>query len=610
MSRLWVLFLCLSCATLVGCRRASPPAKTWYDVAPLLQSVRAAEVAVAKQRVGRALDTLPHYALTVRLGESFESFDLAQRVYFENQLGRALDELVLRVYVNATADKPLVTLRTGSCADAVVCTVTQPEPSVIVVALGQPLPVGGRVVVDLSLDGRLSQIAKSRTSMLAQGLESLGRLKSGQGGGDYGLLAHGDGIASFASFYPVLARFGGGTWERSEASTLGDLSAERLSHVSLELSVAGAASVATSGLIVATGSAESPGALRLTVQAGLVRDFSFLVSPRFEQEERKVGDVTVRSHFLSADRAGGEKVLDAAAGALAVFEKRFGRYPYRDLDVVEAPLVGGAGGVEFSGLVTVASMLYRPRLGDGVLGTLLGALGGPAETELTSMTHDMLEFVTAHEVAHQWFPGLVGSDVRRHPYVDESLAQWSGLLYLEDRYGPERAAREAGKQVTSNYHLMRLLGTPDGAVDRPVAEFGSEIAYAGIVYGKGPLFYRELRALVGDEAFFAALRQLVDRHRFADAPPRALVDELARGQKRAEVRALARRWLDESHGDADLGTPDLRALIGAWVGPEAAAQMGPELELAMKLLLRLGAGGDSGGTSLGDLLDTVLGGGR
>ena len=39
------------------------------------------------------------------------------------------------------------------------------------------------------------------------------------------------------------------------------------------------------------------------------------------------------------------------------------------------------------------------------------------------MTDGMLEFVVAHEVAHQWWHGLVGSDSRDHPYVDEALAQ-------------------------------------------------------------------------------------------------------------------------------------------------------------------------------------------
>src|SRR5207248_3238311 len=112
----------------------------------------------------------------------------------------------------------------------------------------------------------------------------------------------------------------------------------------------------------------------------------------------------------------GEAALDFAAAALRVFEARFGPYPYRYLDVVEAPIVGGAGGVEFSGLVTVASMFYRPPSADtSVIGKLMAGMGGAQGS--------ILEFTVAHEVAHQYWHGLVGSDSRQEPYLDESLAQ-------------------------------------------------------------------------------------------------------------------------------------------------------------------------------------------
>jgi hypothetical protein len=186
----------------------------------------------------------------------------------------------------------------------------------------------------------------------------------------------------------------------------------------------------------------------------------------------------------------------------------------------------------------------------------------------------------------------VGSDSRQHPFVDEGLAQYSAMLYMEDRYGAERARREADLQVGMNYQVMRLLGHADAPVDRPVAAFTAPIAYAGLVYGKGPFVYRELRRAVGDAAFFNALRTYVARYRFRVAPARGLVDLLATGTHAPRVQAIARRWLDETHGDEDLGRADLGAMLGTMLGGEAGAlgsQRAPMLEM-------LGGAGALGGS--------------
>ena len=43
---------------------------------------------------------------------------------------------------------------------------------------------------------------------------------------------------------------------------------------------------------------------------------------------------------------------------------------------------------------------------------------------------------------------LVGSDSREHPFVDEGLAQYSAVLYMEDRYGAARARAEASDRTS------------------------------------------------------------------------------------------------------------------------------------------------------------------
>jgi len=462
--------------------------------------------------------------------------------------------------------------------------------------LSEPLAVDARLNIHVQLRGDLPEIASGRTNLLAQSMEGMTRMQAGGPAGDYGLLAHGDGVASLTRFYAVLARRQGDAWVREEQSGLGDVAPDRVCHVRALIRTAPNVVVASSGRFVeertTLRSQDRPARHEVRVVAGLVRDFAVLASPRFRVATGREGDVELRSLYIEGEEAAGRRVLDAAQHAVRTFQRRFGPYPYGRLDLVEAPLVGGAGGVEFSGLVTVASMFYRPLGGSGGggdLGMLMGLLGGVNVGE--TMIGPMLEFVTAHEVSHQWWSGLVGSDAREHPFVDESLAQYSAALAMEDRYGAPRAAREMARQVAQNYQMMRMSGGADGRVDRPAREFASELTYAGLVYGKGPFFYPAARRAMGDRAFFAALRRYAHDHAFRVVTPGDLRDAFAHGRRRAAVRRLFARYFEQTHGDQDLGHGDQATLLGQWLpeGSNADAQA-----LLGGLLHQLGSGDPAG----------------
>ena len=552
----------------------------------------AARAELARAARVERLDVLPLYDIQLAFDAAPRNVTVREEVWFTNTERAPMRDVVLRVYANAVRPaaeghgraavvNPPVRFVRGSCAGD-GCAVTQESPSVIVVRPRAPIAPGGRLRVVIELAATLPEIDSARTNIFAQGMESLSMLGASEGGGDYGLLSVGEGIVSLANLYPVLARRVNARWERDDGGSLGDLGSDDLANVHALIDAPAGHVVATTG--VTLGSSVANGRRRTEVGAVGVRDFCVMMGGALQVATRRVGDVEVRSLFLAGDRANGERVLDAAAGALAVFERRFGPYPYADLDVVEAPLVGGAGGVEFPGLVTVASMFYHPPALTGLTGgiaNLLGA-GDAIAQSMGQMLPTMLEFVTAHEVAHQYWHGLVGSDSRAHPYLDESLAQWSAGLYLEDRYGAARARRDADLNVRMNYQFMRQLGHNDGPVDRPTAAFGSPMRYAGLVYGKGPYLYSALRETAGDAVFFRALRRYTDAWRFRTAPPTGFVDALAAESppNASRYRALAHRWLQESHGDADMGEVDMGALLGGMMGANAS----PEMQQALQML--------------------------
>jgi aminopeptidase N len=145
---------------------------------------------------------------------------------------------------------------------------------------------------------------------------------------------------------------------------------------------------------------------------------------------------------------------------------------------------------------------------------------------------ELLELTVAHEVAHQWWYGLVGNNQYAHAFLDEGLASLSEVIYLERVHGA--AAAQARLDSLDNSDLV---------VDQPTDWFpAGDVAY-DTIYGKGALGFQSLRLEIGDAAFFAGLRDYVARERFAVAAPadlRAALEQASGG----DLTATWQLWFD------------------------------------------------------------------
>jgi hypothetical protein len=210
---------------------------------------------------------------------------------------------------------------------------------------------------------------------------------------------------------------------------------------------------------------------------------------------------------------------EVAATAIAVFSRRFGPYPYGSFTVLAGPLA--SLGIEFPGLTVIGEAIF----------TLTGTVGGtPARA--------MLEATVAHEVAHQWFYNLVGSDQATEPWLDEAVAQYATRLYYLDRYG-EDGADAYVDSWWSRWNRVDRVETPVGM---PVSAYSAK-EYGAIVYGRGPIFLETLAASMGGRSFDSFLETYVTRFAW----------RIARG---TDFLAAA----EEACGC------DLDALFAAWAG--------------------------------------------
>jgi ABC-type transport system involved in multi-copper enzyme maturation permease subunit len=125
---------------------------------------------------------------------------------------------------------------------------------------------------------------------------------------------------------------------------------------------------------------------------------------------------------------------------------------------------------------------------------------------------DYVFYVTAHEVAHQWWAHqVIGADVQGVAMLSETMAQYSALMVMEKEYGRDKMRRFL------KYELDRYLQGRGGEL---VAEMPLMLVenQGYIHYRKGSLVMYELRDEIGEDKVNAALRQLIHDHAFEQPP--------------------------------------------------------------------------------------------
>ncbi|RME72593.1 MAG: hypothetical protein D6784_13205 [Chloroflexi bacterium] len=252
----------------------------------------------------------------------------------------------------------------------------------------------------------------------------------------------------------------------------------------------------------------------LTLVSGPIREFYAAMNPAFRVSRERVNGVTVSSYYPADLEAGGRRALQYVVDALRLFDRLFGPYPYAELDVVATPTT--AGGVEYPGVLVLAQALYR-------------------------QPGDFFEHAAAHETAHQWWYAVVGNDQIDEPWLDESLTNFSTLLYWESLNPPDVAEDVRFRYFTGPYQQAKQQGH-DRPVAGPVASF-TEQEYSIFVYSKGPLFFDALRQEVGQDTLLKILQTYYRQYRYGIAYP----DDLLRVIEQVsgyQVDPLYRAWIE------------------------------------------------------------------
>ncbi|MCC6524793.1 MAG: M1 family metallopeptidase [Polyangiaceae bacterium] len=254
-----------------------------------------------------------------------------------------------------------------------------------------------------------------------------------------------------------------------------------------------------------------------------VHDFAFAAWDEFE-ELTGASDDGVRITVLHppGERESAEVELATAVRGLAHYGAAYGPYPYATLTVVHPPASAGeAGGMEYPTLITTGGIRAFSWLGVR-----------------------NLEVVTAHELAHQWFYGLVANDEHRYPFLDEGLTSYATTEALE-AWLPKSSALRLGPLSVGLPAVERVSAArvwQNGPIARSAEAFATGGDYGGLVYGRTATLLATLGRVYGAERVRALLGRYARAERFRHPDPEPLLAAVA-AELGPDVAAMVRAAL-------------------------------------------------------------------
>jgi hypothetical protein len=244
-----------------------------------------------------------------------------------------------------------------------------------------------------------------------------------------------------------------------------------------------------------------------------VHDFAWFCDKRYHilkgevetpHEKRKV---TTWLLFTDAEAMFWIKAKSYIHDAVFFYSLWNGDYPYNQVTAVDGGLSAGAG-MEYPNIAVI----------------------GSAKSDF------LLETVIMHEVGHNWFYGILGSNERKNAWMDEGINSFNENRYIETKYPDAKlfgsfAGTALGKRLDlerylhrHNYYLFYQYNArreEDQPIQLPAEDF-TTFNYASIVYSKTAIVFNYLMAFIGQETMDAAMQSYFETWKYKHPEPKDL----------------------------------------------------------------------------------------
>jgi len=226
------------------------------------------------------------------------------------------------------------------------------------------------------------------------------------------------------------------------------------------------------------------GTLTWHYQADNVRDFAFAGAPNFRWDASGWDGILIETLYRPSAERWAAEANRMAHHTIRYFSQQWFRYPYPHATTVEGPIEG----MEYPMLTFVPNGVNR----------------------------EDLQWVLMHEFGHEWFPMVVGSNERLHPWMDEGFNTFIDLGGAEDYFRGTAYGDTVGQIALHIYGDHAIPGQEQPLITKPVEV--RDLFWTA--YRKPSLMLTLLRSeVLGPERFDAAFREYIRAWAFKHPTP-------------------------------------------------------------------------------------------
>ena len=250
-----------------------------------------------------------------------------------------------------------------------------------------------------------------------------------------------------------------------------------------------------------------------------VHDFAWFADKKFivsydtcQLSSGKVIDVY--TYYTPSQQAVWKNSIKYAKDAVHFYSTQVGEYPYNIVSVVQGPNSFG-GGMEYP-TITIIS---------------------PTSSD------EELDITITHEIGHNWFYGILASNEREHPWMDEGINTFYENKYTELKYGKQSKEEEILFQT-------KALRKTDQPIETPSEQF-SESNYGLVAYHKTSEWMRFLEDKVGKDNFRKMMQDYFEQWKFKHPQPqdfKALVSKNSDAVATESFALLNTKGILPNHG--------------------------------------------------------------